>query len=132
MGKAIPTYKGEGQYLEDAKRAFCRLTEDKIKRLRSISRHSSARRISGSYINEHILPTMYEYQLFTGSDYWLEGLIWLEQNIDKASELDLDKTLILLTSALAGSEDGFGADYWYRKGITSKLIDHLIYLHNSN
>lgn len=132
MGKTIPVYKGESQYLEDAKQAFRGLTDDKIKKLRSISRHSSARRISDSYIDERILPTMYEYNLFTGSDYWLEGLTWLEQNIDKASELDLDKTLILLTTALASNEDGFGADYWYLKGITSRLIDRLIYLHSSS
>ena len=68
---------------------------------------------------------MYDNGLFTGSDYWIDGLEWLEQDTkDRVEKLNLDSTLILLTSALAGNDNN-GADYWYRNGVTAHLLKHL-------
>ncbi|MDO5451946.1 MAG: hypothetical protein Q4F56_02555 [Candidatus Saccharibacteria bacterium] len=68
---------------------------------------------------------MYDNELFTGSDYWIDGLEWLKQDVkDGAKKLNLDNTLILLTSALA-KDDNKGADYWCRCGITAQLLKRL-------
>ena len=122
MEKTIPTYKGESQYLEEAKTAFENLSEKNIEKLRKLASYSS----DISCIDEEILPFMYDSRLFTGSDYWIDGLEWLEQDTeDRVEGLDLDNTLILLTSALAKG-DSKGADYWYRSGITTQLFKHLV------
>jgi len=73
---------------------------------------------------------MYDNELFFGSDYWIDGLEWLEQNTkDKAKKLDLGNTLILLTSALA-KDNNKGADYWYRCGVTAQLLRRLSQLNS--
>lgn len=121
MGKTMPTYKGESQYLEEAKIALENLSEKNIKKLRKLTRYSS----DIACIDEEILPFMYDNGLFTGSDHWIDGLEWLERDTeDRVERLDLDNTLILLTSALA-KDDNKGADYWYYKGITTRLLKHL-------
>lgn len=121
MGKTIPTYKGESQYLEEAKTALRNLSEKNTEKLRKLANHST----DASCIDEEILPFMYDNGLFTGSDYWIDGLEWLEQDTkNRIKELDLDNTLILLTSALARG-DNKGADYWYRNGITTILLRRL-------
>ncbi len=121
MRKTMPTYKGESQYLEEAKIAIRNLSKKNTEKLRKLANHST----DTSCIDEEILPFMYDNGLFTGSDYWLDGLEWLEQDTkNRIKELDLDNTLILLTSALAGN-DNKGADYWCRSGITVQLFKHL-------
>lgn len=122
MEKTMPIYKGESQYLEEAKSALRNLSEKNAKKLRGLANHST----DISCIDEEILPFMYDNGLFTGSDYWLDGLEWLEQDTkNRIKELNLDSTLILLTSALAGN-DNKGADYWYRIGVTTQLLKRLV------
>lgn len=87
MGKTMPIYKGESQYLKEAKTALRDLSEKNIGKLRKLASRSK----DTSCINEEILPFMYDNGLFTGSDYWIDGLKWLEQDTkNRIKELDLD------------------------------------------
>lgn len=122
----IPKYQQESDYLQDAKYSFDAFGDKSFIKLKKIARHASLFRWRTSYIDKKLLPFMYDNGLFTGSDYWIDGLEWLEQDIkNRIKELDLDDTLILLTSALAGN-DNKGADYWYRSGITVQLLKRLV------
>lgn len=124
----IPKYPQKSDYLQDAKYSFDALGDKSFIKLKKIARHASF------FINEllisikKLLPFMYDNGLFAGSDNWIDGLEWLEQDAeDKVKRLDLDNTLILLTSALAKDDDK-GANYWYRSGITAQLLKHLVQL----
>ena len=121
----ISKYPQEAAYLQEAKSSFNKLDDRGFAKLNKIAKHASLFQHQTSYINKKLLPFMYDNNLFTGSDYWIDGLEWLEQDIkNRIKELDLDNTLILLTSALAGN-DNKGADYWYCSGITAQLFKHL-------
>ncbi|MBQ1373245.1 hypothetical protein IIY66_00360 [Candidatus Saccharibacteria bacterium] len=121
----IPKYSQKAAYLQEAKSSFNKLDNKGFAKLEKIAKYTSLFRHQTSYIDKKLLPFMYDNGLFTGSDYWLDGLEWLEQDTkNRIKELDLDNTLILLTSALAGN-DNKGADYWYRIGITAQLLKHL-------
>ena len=122
----IPKYPQKVAYLQEAKSSFNKLDDKGFAKLNKTAKYASLFRHQTSYINKKLLPFMYDNGLFTGSDYWIDGLEWLEQDIkNRIKELDLDNTLILLTSALAGN-DNKGADYWYRIGITAQLLKHLV------
>ena len=126
----IPKYPQRATYLQEAKTSFGKLGDKGFAKLNKIAKHASLFRHQTSYIDKKLLPFMYDNGLFTGSDHWINGLEWLEQDAkSRIKELDLDNTLILLTSALA-RDDNKGADYWYRKGITAHLLKHLIELRN--
>ena len=126
----IPKYPQKSDYLQDAKDSFDALGDKCFIKLKKIARHASFFHQQTSYIDKKLLPFMYDNGLFTGSDHWIDGLEWLEQDAkDKVKRLDLDNTLILLTSALAKG-DNKGADYWYCKCITACLLKHLIELRN--
>ena len=125
---SIPKYPQKAAYLQDAKSSFDKLGNKGFAKLDKIAKHASIFRQQTSYINKKLLPFMYDNGLFTGSDYWINGLEWLEKDIkNRIKELDLDDTLILLTSALA-RDDNKGADYWYRNGVTARLLKHLVQL----
>ncbi len=67
--------------------------------------------------------------IFVYTHLWDEAYKWiLLEGGHKYEDLDLDLTLVLLTGVLAGSNDGLGADLWYRMGITRKLLKHLVKL----
>ena len=124
----IPKCPQESGYLQDAKYSFDALGDKSFIKLKKIAKHASLFHQQTSYIDKKILPFMYDNGLFTGSDHWVGGLEWLEQDTeDKVKRLDLGNTLILLTSALAKDDDK-GADYWYRSGITAQLLKHLVQL----
>ena len=126
----IHKYSQRATYLQEAKTSFGKLGDKGFAKLNKITEHASLFRHQTSYIDKELLPSMYDNNLFTGSDYWIDGLEWLEQDTeDKVRRLDLGKTLILLTSALAKG-DNKGADYWYCKSITTRLLKHLIELRN--
>ena len=111
-------------YHKLAVESFNNLDGIQIRQLRKIARHARAFFMHTGYIDKIILPTMYDYQLFTGSDYLLDDLKRLEKGTDKQiHQLGIEETLTLITSALAGGNPG--AEYWYRRGITGKLFKHL-------
>ena len=61
----------------------------------------------------------------------LDELKGLKKDTDKQiSQLGIEETLTLITSALAGGNPG--AEYWYRRRITGKLFEHLIDLAKTN
>ena len=123
---ALPRYNETKPQLDVARSIFYDLDSKQTSGLKRAANHSYICFLRTSYIDKCILPLMYELGLFTGSDYWLEGLKWLEQNPkEHISQLDLDMTLLLLNSALA-RDDEFGADYWYRKRVTGRLLRHLV------
>ena len=127
---ALPRYNETKPQLDIARSIFYDLDSKQTSALKRVANHSYICFLRTSYIDKCILPLMYELGLFTGSDYWLEGLKWLEQNPkERINQLDLDMTLLLLTSALA-RDDEFGADYWYRKRIAGRLLRHLVDLKN--
>lgn len=125
---------------------FNHLTDEQFARLKSLERYLRWHRISHKPINKKILPLFYDLGLFVYDEsivffkienrqiriIWSEGIAWL-MTLDAKSkgyqppEPDLATTLQLLTSVLQGSAL-YGADYWYSKGITQKLISHLIQL----
>lgn len=112
-------------YHKLAVEAFNNLNEAQVIKLRRIARRARVFRIWINYIDSVILPTMYDYQLFTGSDYLPDSLKKLEKNTnERISQLNVEETLTLITSALAGGNPG--AEYWYRKGITGNLFKHLV------
>lgn len=112
-------------YHKSAVKTFNNLDGTQIRKLKKIARHACVFSANTSYIDNAILPTMYDYQLFTGSDYLLDDLKMLEKDTDiRIKRLDIEDTLLLITSALAGGNPG--AEYWYRRRITGKLFKHLI------
>lgn len=118
-------------YHKLAVESFNNLDKIQIRQLRKIARHARVFFMHTGYIDKIILPKMYDYQLFTGSDYLLDGLKGLKKDTDKQiSQLGIEETLTLITSALAGGNPG--AEYWYRRGITGKLFEHLIGLAKIN
>ncbi|RYC74417.1 hypothetical protein [Candidatus Nanosyncoccus alces] len=124
----IPKYSQQSVYLQEAKSSFDKFDDKGFAKLNKIAEHASIFRRQTSYIDKKILPFMYDNGLFTGSDYWIDGLEWLEQKTkDGIEKLDLNNTLVLLTSALA-RDDNKGAEYWYRSGITAQLLRHLLQL----
>ena len=127
MSDSIPKYSQKPTHLQEAKSSFNKLSDKSFAKLEEITEHASLSQEEVAYINEQLLPFMYDNGLFTGSDYWIEGLEWVEQDTSRIKYLDLDNTLILLTSALA-KDDNKGADYWYHNGITAQLLKHLLRL----
>ena len=118
-------------YHKLAVESFNNLDGIQIRQLRKIARRARAFFMHTGYIDKIILPTMYDYQLFTGSDYLLDELKGLKKDTDKQiSQLGIEETLTLMTSALAGGNPG--AEYWYRRRITGKLFEHLIDLAKTN
>lgn len=117
-------------WLDDAHKRAVHMTKPQLKQLKSLARFISIFRFAYFPINYKILPVFYDLCLFTGSGgYWCEAYKWaLLKDRHKYADLDLDLTLVLLTASLAGSDDGLGADFWYRMGITRKLLKHLIKL----
>jgi len=107
-----------------------KLTKSQLKQLKKLARFISIFRFTYFPINTKILPTFYDLGLFVGSTHlWDEAYKWiLLKGKHKYEDLDLDLTLVLLTGVLAGSNDGLGADLWYRMGITRKLLKHLVKL----
>lgn len=100
------------------------------KQLKKLAHFISIFRFTYFPINAKILPTFYDLDLFVGSTHlWDEAYKWLLlKDKHKYEDLDLYLTLVLLTGVLAGSDDGLGADLWYRMGITRKLLKHLVKL----
>lgn len=118
-------------YHKSAVKTFNNLDGTQIRKLKKIARHACVFSAHTSFINSAILPTMYDYQLFTGSDYLLDDLKMLEKDTDiRIKRLDIEETLLLITSALAGGNPG--AEYWYRRRITGKLFKHLLNLAKIN
>lgn len=118
-------------YHKLAAESFNNLDGIRIRQLRKIARHARAFFMHTGYIDKIILPTMYDYQLFTGSDYSLDELKGLKKDTDKQiSQLGIEETSTLITSALAGGNPG--TEYWYRRRITGKLFEHLIDLAKTN
>lgn len=107
-----------------------KLTKPQLKQLKKLARFISIFRFAYFPINTKILPTFCDLGLFVGSTHlWDEAYKWiLLKDKHKYEDLDLDLTLALLTAVLAGSNDGLGADLWYRMGITRKLLKHLVKL----
>lgn len=106
------------------------LTKSQLKQLKKLARFISIFRFTYFPINTKILPTFYDLDLFVGTTHlWDEAYKWfLLKDKHKYEDLDLDLTLVLLTGVLAGSNDGLGADLWYRMGITRKSLKHLVKL----
>lgn len=106
------------------------LTKSQLKQLKKLARFISIFRFTYFPINAKILPTFYDLGLFVGSTHlWDEAYKWiLLKGKHKYEDLDLDLTLVLLTAVLAGSNDGLGANLWYRMGITRKLLKHSVKL----
>lgn len=108
------------------------LTKSQLKQLKKSACFISIFRFAYFPINTKILPTFYDLGLFVGSTHLRgegEAYKWiLLKDKHKYEDLDLDLTLVLLTGVLAGSNDGLGADLWYRMGITRKLLKHLVKL----
>lgn len=127
MSDSIPKYSQKPTYLQEAKSSFYKLSDKNFAKLKEIAEHASLSQEETAYIDEQLLPFMYDSGLFTGDDYWIEGLEWVEQDTSRIRKLDLNNTLILLTSALAKDDDK-GADYWYCNGITAQLLNHLLRL----
>ena len=123
----MPKYSQTPDYLLEAKSSFNKISDKSFAKLREIAEYASLFHQQTSFINEQLLPFIYDNGLFTGSDYWIEGLEWVERDTDRIENLDLGNTLILLTSALA-KNDNKGADYWYCNGITAQLLKHLLRL----
>lgn len=123
----VPTYLQTPDYLRGARSSFNRLSGKSVAKLEEIAERVSLFRQQISFIDEQLLPFMYDNRLFTGSDYWIEGLEWVEQDISRVERLSIDNTLILLTSALAKDDDK-GADCWYRNGVIALLLKHLLQL----
>ena len=115
------------EYLADAIASFNSLTDTQMKKLEKIAKHSSIFRLHLSYINNRILETMYDYGLFVSTS--LGDYEWKLKNIKKKDikKLTLDATLILITEALAAT-DNRSADYWYKNGVTGRLFSHLVEL----
>lgn len=87
--------------------SFRNLSETQIEKLKKIARHARVLFVHAGYIDKIILPTMYDYQLFTGSNYLLDDLKGLKKDTDKQiSQLGIEETLTLVTSALAGGNPG--------------------------
>ena len=127
-GNALPIYNEIKPQISVARSTFYNLDSEQTSALKRVANHSYICFLRTSYIDKRILTLIYELGLFIGSDYWPEGLKWLEQNTkERINQLDLDMTLLLLNSALA-RDDEFGADYWYRKRITGRLLKHLVEL----
>ncbi len=127
----MPTPEGcDISWLEEAHEKAVNLSKIQLTQLKRLSHFISVFRFAYFPINYKILPTFYDLCLFTGSGgYWGEAYAWvLLKDRRKYEDLDLDLTLVLLTASLAGSDDGLGADRWYRMGITRKLLKHLIKL----
>ena len=127
MSDSIPKYSQKPVHLQEAKSSFDKLNDKSIAKLKEIAEHALFSQEETAYIDEQLLPFMYDSGLFTGSDYWIEGLEWVEQDADRIKDFDLDNTLILLTSALV-KDNNKGADYWYHNGITAQLLRHLLQL----
>ena len=123
----MPKYSQTPDYLLEAKSSFSKISDKSFTKLEEITEYASLFHQQTSFIDKQLLPFMYDNGLFTGSDYWTEGLEWIEQDMSRVERLDLSSTLILLTSALA-RDDNKGADYWYRSGITAQLLKHLVQL----
>ena len=123
----MPKHSQTPDYLLEAESSFSRISDKNFTKLEEITEYASLFRQQTSFIDEQLLPFMYDNGLFTGSDYWTEGLEWVEQDMSRVERLNLDDTLILLTSALA-KDDNKGADYWYYNGITAQLLNHLLQL----
>lgn len=124
----IPTLeKCDISNLESARSNAVNLSEAQLARLESLTRFISIFRFAYFPINTKVSPTFYELGLFTGSTcLWCDAYKWLLlENRHKYADLDMDLTLVLLTAVLAGSNDGLGADRWYRMGVTYKLLKHL-------
>lgn len=118
-------------YHKLAVESFNNLDGAQIRQLRKIARHARVLFVHAGYIDKIILPTMYDYRLFTGSNYLLDDLKRLKKDTDKQiSQLGIEETLTFITSALAGGNPG--AEYWYRRRITGKLFEHLIDLAKTN
>lgn len=107
-----------------------KLTKPQLKQLKNLARFVDVFRFTYFPINAKILPTFYDLDLFVGSTHlWDEAYKWiLLKDKHKYEDLDLDLTLVLLTGVLAGSDDGLGANLWYRMGVTRKLLKRLIRL----
>ena len=123
----MPKYSQAPDYLLEAKSSFSKISDKSFTKLEEITEYASLFHQQASFIDEHLLPFMYDNGLFTGSDYWIEGLEWVERDMSRIEKLDLGNTLILLTSALA-KDDHKGADYWYCNGITARLLKRLLRL----
>ena len=117
-------------WLEEAHGKAVNLSKIQLAQLKRLARFISVFRFAYFPINYKILPTFYDLCLFTGSTHlWCDAYKWiLLKDRHKYDDLGLDLTLVLLTASLAGSDDGLGADRWYRMGITRKLLKHLIKL----
>ncbi len=113
--------------LENAHSNAVNLSKAQLAQLESLTCFISIFRFTYFPINAKILPTFYELGLFTGSTrLWCDAYKWLLlEDRHKYDDLDMDLTLVLLTAVLAGSNDGLGADRWYRIGVTHKLLKHL-------
>lgn len=116
--------------LKQAHNRATQLANPQIKQLKRLVCFVDIFRFTFFPINAKILPTFYDLGLFVGSTHlWDEAYKWiLLKDKHKYEDLDLNLTLLLLTAVLAGSDDGLGADLWYRIGVTRKLLKHLIKL----
>lgn len=112
--------KHDKNNLKHARDNANKVTKPQLKQLKKLARFISIFRFAYFPINAKILPTFYDLGLFVGSTHlWDEAYKWiLLEDKHKYEDLDLDLTLVLLTAVLAGSDDGLGADLWYRMGIT--------------
>lgn len=127
----LPTSKDcDTSGLERAYNNAVNLSKTQLAQLKNLSQFISIFRFAYFPINTKILPTFYDLDLFTGStQLWCNAYKWiLLKDRHKYEDLDLNLTLLLLTAVLAGSDDGLGAGYWYRMGITRKLLNRLIKL----
>lgn len=117
-------------WLEEAHEKAVNLSKIQLAQLKRLARFISVFRFAYFPINVKVLPTFYDLGLFTGSTWlWCDAYRWiLLKDKHKYDDLDLDLTLVLLTALLAGSDDGLGADRWYRMGVTRKVLKRLIKL----
>lgn len=118
---------------QEAADEFRSLNDEQFAELVKLDRYLFWHRISHEPIDDKILPLFYKLHLFVGSTVLRNipgGLEWaMSKDKNKYQDLDLATTLALLTAVLArGNPHGYGADYWYSKGVTRKLFSHLVKL----